>query len=196
MIGYEFEAELSDDDKNRVIFAFYGPRERLRIADAANAPASIASLATKGSDLVVEKVYVTKDRHIEYSFRGHDGRFGGGHFLDARDCRHCFGAMIRHDDKTVVVALNGDFDNPVGSDIFEVSGNPEKYVAYNQGFDSESALIDYLTTEGALIGEFNVAGREDGSWSLVSIPWSANASDRDIEAARDAVERRVLSPAI
>jgi hypothetical protein len=187
MIGYVFEAELSDDDKKRVIAGFYGPGELVRLADPEKSPEKVRVLVAAGGDLVVETVRVTQDRHVEYSFVGHNGSFAGGHFIDARDCRHFYGVVIREDDKTILVQLNGDSDSPVGADVFELSGDPEKYVAYNQGFPFEQDMIEYLETEGPFVGEFNVAPRADGTWSLVAIPWSANAVAKDIEAAREAL---------
>lgn len=191
MNGYVFETDIDEDMKNRVVASYFAPGEAVRLREGGidgKTPQALLDIAEKGGQFLVDTVYVTKDLRIEYSIRGHDGRFNGAYFIDVRDCRHVYGAIVRHSDRTFVVEFGATFEDPVAEDVFEIRGDPERYVAWNQGFSTESDLSSYLTKEGAMIGEFQMADRGDGAWSLVAIPWSSNASDNEVDTALSAVE--------
>lgn len=191
MDGYVFEIDIDEDMKRRVVASFFAPGEAMRLREGGidgKTPQALIDIAQKGGDLIVDTVYVTKDSRIEYSIRDHEGRYNGGYFIDARNCPHVYGALVRHAGHTFVVEFSATFEDPVAENVFEIRGDPERYVTWNQGFSSESDLADYLIKEGAMIGEFQMAERSDGSWSLVAIPWSSTTSDNELEIALSAVE--------
>jgi len=186
MEGYVFETDADEDLKKRLVACFFGPGERVNVISKGNLP-HLDDLVASASPLVVDKVYLTPDSRVEFSFQGFEGRFNGAYFTDARECRHSYGTLIRHDNKTYVVAFSDNLDDPVATETFEIEGEPERHVGWSTGLSTSEELTAYLA-ENSMVGEFHVAAREDGTWSLVAISWSSSATERDLEVARQAID--------
>lgn len=186
MEGYVFEADVDDEAKTRLVACFFGPGEHLKVLAGSRTPPWLLRLEASGKPFIVENVYLTKDFTIKYSFVGHEGRFDGGYFADARECRHPYGSLIRHNNRTFIVEFS-DYENPIARDVFEISGDPERQVEWNSGISSEEQLVAVLN-DAPICGEFDIAKRDDGTWSLVAIAWSTSIDEDKLEASRNAID--------
>lgn len=188
MEGYVFEKELDNSTKARVAASFFSPGEAVLIADIVELPQALAELKAHQKPVTIEKLFVTSDSHIEFSLVGHPGRYGANYFQDARKIRHVYGAMIAVDDRVFVVTMTDDSGTHASGEVSEIRGDPERHVQWNQRLSSEEDLKAMLLEDRGIMGEFRMALRDDGAWSLVSIPWSTSISDYEIELAQHTVE--------
>ena len=194
MDGYKFVADLDEGQRRRVMATYFAPGDLVRPGrNVRGGPdGEIVRKAAEGDGtLRVRAVVVTEDQYVKYEFEGLEGRFGNGNVEDARETVQIYGALVRVDDQTWAVELNGDSDRSEAIRAFRIAGEPERHVKWGMGLASEAELAAFAAEDGGASGEFILADREDGSWSLVAVPWASGLSDREISIARSAVESAI-----
>jgi len=191
MDGYIYEAEVDDRQKARVAAMSHAPGESVMLHPSVEGDRREVlerAVAANNGRLTIRSVILTADHHLNYEFVELEGRFNHAYVTDPREMEHMYGALVHEGGKTWIVELEGDdIDDPAPGRVRCVSGDPERYVAYNQGIRTEAELAAYAEDPDGVCGEFSIAARGDGTWALVAIPWSAPMSDRQIEVAREAV---------
>jgi hypothetical protein len=191
MDGYIYEAELDERQKARVVAMSHAPGESVMLHPSVEGDRRgilERAVAANGGRLTVKTVILTADDKLNYEFEEVEGRFHHAYVTDVREMEHMYGALVHDGGKTWVVEFEGDdIDDPSPGRVRCLSGDPERYVAYNQGIRTEAELAAYAEDPDGVCGEFSIASKGDGPWALVAIPWSAPMSDRQIEVAREAV---------
>lgn len=188
MEGYEFEANVDDAARSRVVAMTFAPGEAVRPTPNIDNETSrrVAEMASSnGGELQIRSVVVDGSGLLQYEFEGFEGRFGINYVTDKRDLKHCYGALVSNEGQTWLVALDGVSDRPKVEGAMRIGGAPEKFVGWNQGLFTEEDLAAFASP--GMAGEFTAAEKGDGSWSLVASPWTASIGDEEQVVARAAV---------